>query len=129
MNKNIITLAILLCSTTSSYAMTVIDLDKHDFTCNQVKLTQKSSESEITDNCYNVKTYHRQNGIEGRNPARLQGGGADITQITTPDQEIVLDKIRFYDDNHRELICIFEHDMIKKCKAEIKKEQIPAKIE
>lgn len=129
MNKNIITLAILLCSTASSYAMTAIDLDKHDFTCNQVRLTQKSSESEITDNCYNVKTYHRQNGIEGRNPSRLQGGGADITQITTPAQEIVLDKIRFYDDKHRELICIFEHNMIKKCKAEIKKEQTSEKPE
>ncbi|RTL11211.1 MAG: hypothetical protein EKK54_08525 [Neisseriaceae bacterium] len=129
MNKNIITLAILLCSTASSYAMTAIDLDKHDFTCNQVRLTQKSSEAEITDNCYNVKTYHRQNGIEGRNPSRLQGGGADITQITTPAQEIVLDKIRFYDDKHRELICIFEHNMIKKCKAEIKKEQTSEKPE
>jgi hypothetical protein len=109
--------------------MTVIDLDKHDFTCNQVKLTQKSSESEITDNCYNVKAYHRQNGIEGRNPSRLQGGGADVTQMTTPNQEVVLDKIRFYDDDYRELICTFEHNVIKKCKTELKKEQIPAKAE
>ena len=129
MNKNIITIAMSLCSAASSYAMTTVNLDEHDFTCNQVKLTQKSTETEITDNCTVVKMYHRQNGIEGRNPSRTQGGGADITQMTTPNQEIVLDKIHFYDDSRRELVCSFEHNKIEKCKTEAKKEPSSTKKE
>ena len=104
-----------------SFAMTAVNLDEHDFTCNQVKLTNKSSESEITLNCDKVKSFYKQNGIEGRNPSRVSGGGADITQMTTPDQEISLHKMRFYDDENQELICNFEDGKIHKCKAELKK--------
>jgi major membrane immunogen (membrane-anchored lipoprotein) len=45
----------------------------------------------------------------------------DITQMTTPDQEIKLYKIRFHDDEDQEIICNFEDGKIHKCKAELKK--------
>lgn len=106
---------------TPSFAMTAVNLDEHDFTCNQVKLNKNSSESEITLNCNKVKSFYKQNGIEGRNPSRVSGGGADITQMTTPDQEISLHKMRFYDDEDQEIICNFEGGKIHKCKAELKK--------
>lgn len=118
--KKIVTITCLSAIFTSGFAMTSVNLDEHNFTCNQVKLTNNSSESEITLNCDKVKSFYKQNGIEGRNPSRVSGGGADITQMTTPDQEISLHKMRFYDDEDQELICNFEGGKIHKCKAELK---------
>ncbi len=119
--KKIVAIICLSAIFTPSFAMTSVNLDEHDFTCNQVKLTSHSSESEITLNCDKVKSFYKQNGIEGRNPSRVSGGGADITQMTTPDQEITLYKIRFHDDEDQEIICNFEDGKIYKCKAELKK--------
>lgn len=119
--KKIVTIVCLSAIFTTSFAMTSVNLDEHNFTCNQVKLTNNSSESEITLNCNKVKSFYKKNGIEGRNPSRVSGGGADITQMTAPDQEISLHKMRFYDDEDQELICNFEDGKIHKCKVELKK--------
>ncbi len=111
---------ILYTSSLACFAMEKVNVDEHNFTCNQVKLTKNSTEQEITDNCNKVVVYHRQNGVRGRNPSRISGGGPDITQNTNPDKELRLDKIRFYDDEGQELICFFEKEKMDFCKVKFK---------
>ena len=63
--KRIVTIVCLSAIFTTSFAMTSVNLDEHDFTCNQVKLTNNSSESEITLNCNKVKIILQKMGLKG----------------------------------------------------------------
>lgn len=118
--KKILLALMCCCGLGTSFALTTVNLAEHNFTCNNVKLTNQSTESEISLNCNNVKHYHRLTGIEGRNPARTQGGGAAVTQNIIPAQQLNLEKIKFFTDKNQEMICYFEDNKLEKCKADLK---------
>lgn len=118
---------LLLAISGSCFAMTTVNLTTPQYQCNGQYITKQTTVDQLMSNCKNAKQIQHSNVVSGRNPNRIPGGGADITQDNSADNEDSLDKVKFYTDKGSYMICYFNNSSLVKCKANPPKKQPTAK--
>jgi hypothetical protein len=108
-------LGILAISCSSAFAMTKVDFSKSNYSCNKIAVTPNSSESDLLNNCRHATIVEHEENTAGRT-FRGPGGGAAMTQNSDPYDEINLDKVKFYTDDHSYMVCYYKDYVFVKCK-------------
>lgn len=108
---------LLLAISGSCFAMTTVDLTTPRYQCNGQYITKQTTIDQLMSNCKNAKQIEHMNVVSGRNPNRIPGGGADMTEDNSQDNEDAMDKVKFYSDKSNYMICYFKNSQLVKCKA------------
>ena len=105
-------------SINSTFAMTTVDVDAHDYTCNKIKVTSSSTVAILQMNCTKAKVIMHELQ-SGPIMERIPMGGAAMTMVQHPsdDDENFMDKVEFYSDKGTYLVCYYKNDKFVKCKA------------
>ncbi len=115
MKKLLITLALI--GSSSIFAMSTVNLDNANYSCNNLKLNSKITISTITMNCKNAKVIIHAEPSGGMYANREPGGGAEMTMTQSADDETQLDKVLFNTDKGTYMKCYFNNNKLIKCKA------------
>lgn len=115
--KRILTILSIV-SISSAFAMTTVDVDAHDYTCNKIKVTSSSTVATLQMNCNQAKVIMHELQ-SGPIMERIPMGGAAMTMVQHPsdDDENFMDKVEFYSDKGTYLICYYKDNKFVKCKS------------
>lgn len=110
----------LCCSIGSVFALQTVNLNQQNYTCNKVRLTDKSTSATISQNCKNVKVRTDKQITSGHNAGDLRG--SDLIEEDDTDPTVAnLQKVSFYTDDGSYLKCYYRNDKLYKCKVKKKK--------
>lgn len=115
--KRILTI-LSIASVSTTFAMTTVDVDAHDYTCNKIKVTSSSTVATLQMNCNQTKVIMHELQ-SGPIMERIPMGGTAMTMVQHPsaDDENFMDKVEFYSDKGTYLICYYKDSEFVKCKA------------
>ncbi len=119
--KKILLSLMLVSLSVGAFAMTNVNFNTANYTCNGTQVNPQSTIDQLMANCKNSKLIHRVDNTAGRS---YRGPGAGVQNSmpnSTEADDENLDKVKFYTDDGSYMICYYNNQKFVKCKVQAPK--------
>ena len=114
---------VCFCSVTASYAaLTTIDLNTSNYSCNGIKIVDNMEQAVLKQNCkkYSIKrsyTVHGENDIDNNQDHQVSSTQlVTINNKQSSHKSTQVTRVSFFSDQGRKMECFFEDGKLYKCK-------------